>query len=111
MNTDAAYNSMATAGRTLPWLQDTLNDSVWTSWGVTWRDVRILDSRNQLFAVYNLTTRDLALVANRNALKQLLLQAAAFVDTDLDQLDDHWELLHFGNLSANPLGDADSDGQ
>jgi len=111
MNTDAAFNAEATAGRTLPWLQDTFTDSVWTSWGVTWRDVRILDSRNQLRSVFNLTSQDLSNPLNRATLKQLFLQAAAFVDTDADKLDDHWELLNFGNLSATPAGDADSDSQ
>ena len=95
----------------MPWLQDTFSNSAWIAWGVTWRDVRILDSRNQLFAVMNLTANNLALVANRNALKHLLLQAATFLDTDGDKLDDNWELLHFGDLSSTPLGDWDSDGQ
>jgi hypothetical protein len=95
----------------LPWLQDTFVDPVWTSWDVTWRDVRILDGRNQLRAVYNLTTQDLTNPLNRAALKQLFLQAAAFLDTDADQLDDNWELLNFGNLSAGPADDPDSDSQ
>ena len=75
-NTDTAYNDLAIANRTLAWLQDTVSNSVWTSWDVTWRDVRILDSRNQLYAVYNLTSQDLAQPLNRAALKQLFLQAA-----------------------------------
>lgn len=96
--------------RTLPWLQDILEDPVWTRWGVTYRDVRILDSQNRLFAVFNLTQNDLAVDENRDTLKQLFLNAAKVVDTDEDGLPDDWELHFFGDLSANPGDDPDGDG-
>jgi hypothetical protein len=99
-----------TAGRTLPWLQDTIQDGVWTRWNVVYRDFRILDSQNQLYAVYNLTDHDLSDPANRDALKQLLLQAAQSVDSNKDGLPDDWQLQYFGNLSAGPLADPDADG-
>ena len=60
----------------LPILQDTVTDDVWGAWGAVWRDVVILDPDNKRTTVYNLTTYDLADVANRDALKQLLLDAA-----------------------------------
>jgi hypothetical protein len=109
--TQSGNNALATLGRTLPWLQDTAADSVWTLWGVTYRDVRILDGRNRLHAVYNLTSQDLAIAQNRANLKALLLQAAAFVDTDGDQLSDDWETLNLGNLAASARDDSDFDGQ
>ena len=36
--------------------------------------------------------------------------AQALTDTDSDGMDDGWEVMHFGNLSATSAGDADSDG-
>jgi hypothetical protein len=110
-NASAADNDLITSLTRLPWLQDTLTNSVWDLWQVTYRDVRILDSQNHLFAVYNLTQHDLASAANRATLRQLFLDAARFVDTDGDGLRDDWEMLNFGNLSATPEGDADGDGQ
>ena len=107
----AAFNALATSGRILPWLQDSTTNSAWALWGVTYRDVRILDGQTRLHAVYNLTTHDLGITANKEALKALLLQAARFVDADGDQLNDDWEMLNFGNLLASPAGDWDSDGQ
>ena len=107
---DAIFNSLATSGRTLPWLQDTVQDAVWDHWGVTWRDVRILDSQNRLHAVYNLTVHDLALEANRSDLKVLFLSAAKVTDADLDRLPDDWELKYFRNLAAKPTEDFDHDG-
>jgi len=105
-----SFNAQMTSGRTLPWLQDTLAVPVKTSWGATYRDVRILDPQNRLHAVYNLTIHDLAVEANRNDLKALFLSAAKLTDTDLDRLPDDWELKCFGNLAAKPAEDFDHDG-
>jgi hypothetical protein len=69
-------NAQNCAGRTIPWLQDVTTSDVWTSWSVTYRDVVILDPDNVPFAVYNLTTRDLGVPANRDELRNLLTQAA-----------------------------------
>ena len=70
-------NVAATTGRDIPWLQDTDAVDAWGTWGVVYRDVVILDRHQAIHAVYNLTTRDLAVPANRNELKQLLRDAAA----------------------------------
>src|SRR5262245_33085028 len=65
------------AGRTIPLLQD--EDAVDAAglWDVTPRDVVVLDPSGRAYAVYNLTTHDLAVPANYAALKQLILDAAA----------------------------------
>lgn len=65
------------SGRVLPWLQETEDDAVWSDWGVTYRDVIILDAGNIVAGVYNLTSYDLSVSANREALKQMLRDAGA----------------------------------
>jgi hypothetical protein len=70
-------NEAICQGRSLPWLQDTTEQNVWGKWGVTWRDVVILDRENRPIAVYNLTQHDLAQEANRDSLAALLRRAAA----------------------------------
>jgi hypothetical protein len=111
MAPDYLYNNLVTDERSLPWLQDNSTNSAWAAWKVTLRDVRILDTRNRLFAIYNLSVHDLSYPSNRITLKQLFLDAARFVDTDGDGLLDDWEMLNFGDLSATPGGDPDGDGQ
>lgn len=69
-------NATITAGRTLPWLQDVAEVDVWTSWAVTYRDVRILDTENRLIGVYNLTEHNLGEPANYAELKAMLTAAA-----------------------------------
>jgi hypothetical protein len=69
-------NSLMVAGRTIPWLQDTAAQDVWSQWKVTYRDVVILDSDNKVAGIYNLTDHDLAIAANYNALKSLLVKVA-----------------------------------
>jgi hypothetical protein len=109
MASDAADNPLVTAERTLPWLQDNFVNSAWEAWNVTWRDVRILNGRNELLYVYNLTINDLSIAANRAKLKQMFLSAAAWVDSDHDGLSDDWEILQFGNLSMAANEDPDGD--
>ena len=70
-------NAAVCAGRDLPWLQDLAAVNAWTSWAVAYRDVFVLDDENRVFAVYNLTSRDLANAANYSELKSLLLAANA----------------------------------
>lgn len=106
----AAFNAVITSGRTIPWLQDTATDNVWTRWQVGYRDLRVLDSQNQLLAVYNLTEHNLSDPSNRAALTQLLLDAARRQDSDHDGLPDDWETRFFGNLAAGPADDPDGDG-
>jgi len=52
-------NDDFTDGRDLPWLQETDAESVWSLWGVEYRDVVILDADGQFNAVYNLSENDL----------------------------------------------------
>ena len=106
-----AYNAYMTAGNALPWLQDVQAESVWSRWGVDYRDVRILDSESRLVATYNLTIHDLGIAQNREDLKALFLEAAQWVDTDHDGLPDDWERLKLGRLDGGPQDDPDGDGQ
>ena len=71
-------NEDITAGRSLPWLQDTEQEEVWTSWDVAYRDIYVLDSENYPVAIYNLSQNDLGNQANFQAVKDLLVGAAAF---------------------------------
>ena len=54
-----ANNSGFTEGRSLPWLQDTSDARVWDVWGVTYRDLFIVDSEGVLRNIYNLSSNDL----------------------------------------------------
>ena len=68
-------------GRTLPWLQDVDldtddNSDNWTAWGVSYRDVIILDGTNWPVGVFNVTDNNLQESENYEALKQLLLETA-----------------------------------
>jgi hypothetical protein len=110
MLNDAVFNPLILSERKLPWLQETAMANVWDSWGATWRDVQIVDSRGRLQAVYNLTSHDLANELNRATLKQLFLSAAKILDSDGDHLPDDWEMQYFGNLSASRSADSDGDG-
>jgi hypothetical protein len=69
-------NASVSAGRTLPWLQDTAAENVWSTWAVAYRDVIVLDTENKPIAVYNLTTHGLGTPANYQELKTILLSAA-----------------------------------
>lgn len=106
----ASANARATTGRTLPWLQDRMEVAAWRQWDVVYRDVRILDPLNRLVGVFNLTTRNLLLPSNYDALKKMLLDAAVVVDSDQDRLPDAWEVKHFGHLGQGPREDSDLDG-
>lgn len=70
-----AYNDLAVADNSIPWLQDTA-DTAWGAWGVTYRDVVILDAANRKVAVFNLTEHDLAIPGEYAALLALLRSAA-----------------------------------
>jgi hypothetical protein len=107
---EAFYNFLVAASSKLPWLQDTLEEAVWSKWGVTYRDVRIVDALGRLRGIFNLTEHSLDYSTNRTLLKQMFLDAARATDTDGDRLLDDWEILYFGTLSANPTDDPDQDG-
>jgi len=63
-------------GNTIGLLQDTVTDDVSTQWGVTYRDVYLLDQNNQVVEVYNLTTYNLDDPANYAYLRDRLLAIA-----------------------------------
>lgn len=69
--------SLMVAGRALPFLQDTQEENAWVAWGAELDDVIVVDRENRLVTVYNLATHDLGVPANYEALKQILLDAAA----------------------------------
>jgi hypothetical protein len=102
--------ALMTAGRNLPLLQNTASQNVWSRWGVVYRDVRILDAQNRLHGVFNVTTKDLGIAANREALKAIFLAAARASDSDADKLPDVWEQKYFGGLTISPREDSDGDG-
>lgn len=70
-----AANASVTADRTLPWLQDTAAVDAWGAWGVTWRDVWVLDPDGVLVGIMNLTDHDLAAPENFAALQELIESA------------------------------------
>ena len=76
-------NGFITRERDIPWLQDGDEDGdgksdIWDNlWNVEWRDVIVLDANNERAGVFNLTNQNLALPDNYNALKQMLMDAAA----------------------------------
>ena len=70
-------NALAVKDIRLPWLQDTANVKAWDSWGATWRDVVVVNGQGLESGVYNLTDHDLAVAANRDQLKTLILGAIA----------------------------------
>jgi hypothetical protein len=59
----------------LPSLQDDATALVWSQWGVTYRDVYILDENNEVFSIYNLTTYGLSSSTNYQALYDLFIAA------------------------------------
>ena len=69
-------NSGFCEGRDLAWLQATPDIPVWSDWGVTYRDVWILDADNKPIEVFNLTEHDLEDPAAYDALRTLFLDAA-----------------------------------
>jgi hypothetical protein len=77
-----AGNGSMTVGRDIPWLQDVDDNhdgisDVWGSWAVTYRDVIILDAENARVEAFNLTTYDLGVPENYEALQQRLVEVAS----------------------------------
>lgn len=60
----------------LPILQDDEAAQVWTHWEAAWRDVTVLTPDNEVYAVFNLTTYNLAEPENYETLYALFLEAA-----------------------------------
>ena len=76
-----AGNALTTAGRDIPWLQDVDGNhdgwsDVWTSWDVAYRDVIILDAENAKVGTFNLSSHDLQVPADYNALRQMFIDVA-----------------------------------
>ena len=65
-------NELFTEGRDLPWLQDTEEVDVWSSWDVDYRDVMILDRENHYVDRFNLSANDLSDPAAYDELRALL---------------------------------------
>jgi hypothetical protein len=70
-NNEAMYE-----GVDLPWLQDTEADNWWGTWGVTLRDVVILDRDGEGAGVLNVTEHDLANSDEYDSLKKMLIDVA-----------------------------------
>jgi hypothetical protein len=69
--------------RDLPWLQDTVALNVRADvWGVSYRDVYILDPENVLFAVYNVnpSEHNLSDPVHYAGLRAVLLEAAVIFE-------------------------------
>ncbi|MFT5583399.1 MAG: hypothetical protein ACI9VR_000977 [Cognaticolwellia sp.] len=66
-------NETFTEGRDLPWLQDTEEQAVWSQWGVSYRDVVLVDPQGAVVGVFNLTVHDLGQNSDYDALKDALL--------------------------------------
>lgn len=59
-----AGNAEVCADNDIGWLQPMAGQEVWTEWGITMRDLVILDEDNIVIAIYNLTEHSLADPAN-----------------------------------------------
>lgn len=78
---EESQNATAAALNDLPLLQDVDSNNnnvsqVWAEWDVEWRDVRILDSNQELTDVMNLTTNDIRVSENYDRLRGMILDAA-----------------------------------
>lgn len=69
-------NASITEGRSLPWLQDTVDVNVWSQWSVRYRDVLVRDREGLVYGIFNLTDLDLSVDDNYADLKELALGAA-----------------------------------
>ncbi len=104
-------NVLMTAGRSLPWLQDTFAENAQAAWSAAYRDVIILGPENEHLETFNLTAHDLQVGTEYEAFKALLKREAKFRDSDIDTLGDDWEQRHLGGTGAGGGGgDNDGDG-
>lgn len=111
---DETNNDLMTAGRDLPWLQDTDEERVQDVFEAVYRDVIILDAWNRPVGPrLNLTqfidVNGLGHPAVRGAMMELLRMAAEMVDEDEDGIADDWEDRYLGGLADGPLMDSDLD--
>lgn len=66
-------NEAFTEGRDLPWLQDVEEQAVWSQWGVSYRDVVLVDPEGSVVGTYNLSEHDLSRTQDFEALRDALL--------------------------------------
>jgi hypothetical protein len=64
------------AGRTIPLLQDTVDEVVWWHWQADPNDVVIIDTRNVPVAKFSLSDFNLGVPADYDSLKTLLFENA-----------------------------------
>jgi hypothetical protein len=77
-------NASVTSGRDIPWLQDDESD-IWTNWGITYRDVVIVDADNVMVEAFNLSYPYSLQNANvYDTLKQKFINTASIPDFDGD---------------------------
>lgn len=69
-------NTSVCQGRDIGWLQEDAANLVWDTWGITMRDLVILDQENVVVAIYNLTTHNLTVPANHDEAFALFEAAA-----------------------------------
>ena len=69
-------STISTAGD-IPLIQDNATDLIWSTWGVSFRDVVILNGENQIVASFNLTTYSLGDSTNYDTLKTMLINEAS----------------------------------
>ena len=69
-------NSSVAAISSLPLIQDNSTEQIWSTWGVTFRDVIILNEDNQIVTSFNLTQNALSNSTNYANLKSLLVTEA-----------------------------------
>lgn len=98
-----AQNSLMFNGKPLSWVRDNAQINVKLAWGVNYRDTIILNPLNGKVEVYNLSTYNLTVPANKAALKAKLVAAATPVDSDNDGLPDYWETLAYSGLERMPV--------
>ena len=68
-------NDFVTNERDTPWLQDVEGVEAWDLWQVSYRDVYILNSEQELIEQINLTALDLTIAENYDTLKSMLQSA------------------------------------
>jgi hypothetical protein len=99
-------NDSATAGRTLPWLQDVdangngQGDVAGDLWKPTYRDVVILNGTNEQVGVYNLTLHDLKEPAFYGTLRDMLVDAAMASQKPWSNPVDPVDVDNSGDVSA-----------
>lgn len=107
---EASNPLVAQSSNVLAWVQDTSAEDVRNRWQAAYRDVVILDAFNRPVARDNLTSHDLGVAQNYQALRNALLAFATPADRDKDGLPDDWELAWFGKQDGNAVTDSDGDG-